>query len=466
MNSGRIAVLVAWALNISLATIYIPHVCLLKFAGDRLTSTTPMTTATNGTGDFHRAIMHDHYDYDRIYRSFGTHESYKDVRSLEFKSFGTYTSPGIRNYGCRLTVVVVDPRPPSSAVNHPIWYALESVASYVPSACVVINTASCHVFNTSDDSTTKSSTNEEEINAVASAIYERALPLFRRMMEFGLVRINILNVKKYGLDHCDNFENGNRIFMNIHFWTDEFIEGVDGEMILTVQGDSVLCRHFEIDSWRHFAYVGSPWEGTTCDTIRKSLHEWAPRCNGVTTHQLSESISQYCTKGYGGFQGNGGLSIRNRTWMAEAIQRCPTHYSGLDASESFHLIEWHGPQGEYLDGYDFNEDVYFATILTGLNATMPSAFEASLFSVETLFSEQTVGYLNLEESELVETIKQLWNNDTGDVMYHRMHQRDSYFDNFSAVEIVPELHTIPLGFHKPWLYHPVNIFQGAQVREE
>ena len=82
MNSGRIAVLVAWALNILLATIYIPHVCLLKFAGDRLTSTTPMTTATNGTGDFHRAIMHDHYDYDRIYRSFGTHESYKDVRSL------------------------------------------------------------------------------------------------------------------------------------------------------------------------------------------------------------------------------------------------------------------------------------------------------------------------------------------------------------------------------------------------
>ena len=280
------------------------------------------------------------------------------------------------------------------------------------------------------------------------------------MMEFGLVRINILNVKKYGLDHCDNFEDGNKVFLNIHFWTDEFIEGVDGEMVLTLQGDSVLCRRFEIDSWRRFAYVGAPWAGWIgmCNTDRESLHEWAPRCNGVTTRQLNESMARYCTKGYGGFQGNGGLSIRNRTWMAEVIQRCPTYYSGLDAS---------GPRGEYVDFNIFiNEDIYFATILTGLNANMPSAFEASLFSVETLFPEQTNGFLDRNESEIAETIKKLWSDDTGDIMYHRMHQRDSYFDNVSAVESVTELHTIPLGFHKPWLYHPVNFFRGAQVREE
>ena len=64
------------------------------------------------------------------------------------------------------------------------------------------------------------------------------------MMVYGLVRINILNIKKYGLDHCDNFRNGNSIFMNIHFWTDEFIEGLDSEMILTVQDDSVLLLAF------------------------------------------------------------------------------------------------------------------------------------------------------------------------------------------------------------------------------
>jgi hypothetical protein len=137
--------------------------------------------------------------------------------------------------------------------------------------------------------------------------------------------------------------------------------------------------------------------------------------------------------------------------MIEAIQRCPTHYSGLDKYESFHFR---------------NEDLYFAQILTGLNAHMPSAFEASLFSVESLFPEQTAEYVNLEESEIVDTIKQLWNTGNGFLLYQRMHQHESYFENSLAVEIVPQLHTIPLGFHKPWLYHSNSILQGAQVREE
>ena len=240
--------------------------------------------------------------------------------------------------------------------------------------------------------------------------------------------------------------------MNIYFWTDEFIEGLDGEMVLTVQADSVLCRDFEIDSWRHFAYVGAPWPPwvTTCVKARKSWQQWAPRCNGVTEYQLNESVSEFCRRGSGGFQGNGGLSIRNRTWMTEVIQRCPTQYSGLDTYETFHI----------------NEDLYFAHILTGLNATMPSAFEASLFSVETLFPEQTVEYLNLEEYEVMETIKQLWNDGAGVLLYERMHQSNSYSNDSSSVEIVPELHTIPLGFHKPWPYLPKDILQGAQVREE
>jgi hypothetical protein len=442
MRSVRIA-LVAWACNIS----FIVYLNLCEFAGDR-----------NEISFFYNLSVedepvHDLYDYDSIYRSFGSHKSYEDVRLFEFKSFDTYTSPGVRNNGCRLTVVVVDPRPPTSMFNHSIWYALESVATHVPYACVVINTASCQVFNQSYDNVIESSTNQEEVNVVASVIYERALPLFRRMMEYGLVRINILNIKKYGLHHCDNFENGNSIFMNIHFWTDEFIEGLDGETVLIVQDDSVLCRHFDIDSWRHFAYVGAPWPPwvITCESARETWQKWAPRCNGVTEHQLNESMSQFCTKRYGGFQGNGGLSLRNRSWMIEAIQRCPTHYSGLDKYESFHYR---------------NEDLYFAQILTGLNAHMPSAFEASLFSVESLFPEQTAEYVNLEESEVVDTIERLWNTGNGFLLYQRMHQHESYFENSLAIEIVPQLHTIPLGFHKPWLYHSNIILQGAQVREE
>ena len=429
MRSFRIP-MVALACSISF-TVY-------QFAGDVLS--------------IKGAMVHDLYDYDSIYFSFGSHKSYEDVRLFDFKSFDTYTSPGVRNNGCRLTVVVVDPRPPTSTFDHSIWYALESVASYVPYACVVINTASCQVFNQSYDNVIESSTNQEEVNVVASVIYERALPLFRRMMEYGLVRINILDIKKYGLDHCDNFRNGNSIFMNIHFWTDEFVEGLDSEMILTVQDDSVLCRHFEIDSWRHFAYVGAPWAPWLypCDSARETWRKWAPRCNGVTEHQLNEGMSQFCAKRYGGFQGNGGLSIRNRRWMIEAIHRCPSQYSGLDKFESFNE----------------NEDRYFSLILTGLNATMPSAFEASLFSVETVFSEQLVDYMNLEEFEVVETIMQLWNNENGFLLYQQMHQHESYFNNSSVVEIVPELHTIPLGFHKPWHHLSKVVLQGAQVHDE
>ena len=120
---------------------------------------------------FFHNLSSDLYDYDSIYRSFGSHKSYEDVRLFEFKSFDTYTSPGVWKNGCRLTVVVVDPQPPTSTFNHSIWYALESVASYVPCACVVINTASCQVFNQSYDNEIESSTNQE-VNVVASVIYE------------------------------------------------------------------------------------------------------------------------------------------------------------------------------------------------------------------------------------------------------------------------------------------------------
>ncbi|KAL3757996.1 hypothetical protein ACHAWU_001388 [Discostella pseudostelligera] len=405
------------------------------------------------------ALMHDliasyDYDYDAIFHSSGTHESYTDRRLFEFNTFGNYTSPDVLNNGCRLTVVVVDPRPPSSAYNHPIWYTLESVASYAPYACVVIKTASCQVIYQGYNDVSKLPTNQQEVAMVAKAMYERSLPLFRRMMESGQVRINILNINKYGLTQCDNFGNGNSIFMNIHFWNDEFIEGIDSDMILTVQSDSVLCQHFEIDLWKHFDYVGAPWIlalGEGCDSFRSSWRIWAPLCNGLTDYQLNEGMSQICTEGHGGIQGNGGLSIRNKNWMREAIQRCPTPSSGLENFASF----------DYR-----NEDVYFTKILNGLNATMPSGFEASLFSVESLFPEQTYEYVNLDQSQVAETINRLWGNTTGLQSYDKMHRVDSYYENTSAIESVPELRTIPLGFHKPWLYHAKDILQGIQIQKE
>ena len=385
------------------------------------------------------------YDYDEIFNSSGTHNSYQDRRLFEFNSFGNYTSPDVRINGCRLTVVIVDPRPPAQSYNHPIWYTLESVATYVPYACVVFNTASCRVINQNYNDASKLPTNQQEVTVVAKVIYERALPLFRRMMENGQVRINILNLKKYGLHNCDNFETGSSIFMNLHFWTDEFIDGVDGDMILTVQDDSVLCRHFDIDLWKHFVYVGAPWgDWLNCDSFRTTWHDqWAPQCNGLTDYQLHDSMSHFCTEGYGGLQGNGGFSIRNRSWMVEAIQRCPLHGRGLI------------------------EDLYFSHVLNGLNASMPSSFEASLFSVEAVFPDQTAEYSNFDASKIAETINRLWGNATGLLLYEKMHRPETYFENSSAaLESVPELYTIPIGFHKPWAFHQKEIFHGVQFQKE
>jgi hypothetical protein len=81
------------------------------------------------------------YDYDAVYSSGGTHESYQDKRLSYFQSFYRYTSTDILRNGCSLTVALTDPRIPQHGYNHPVWFTLESVASFVPYACVVVHTA-------------------------------------------------------------------------------------------------------------------------------------------------------------------------------------------------------------------------------------------------------------------------------------------------------------------------------------
>ncbi|KAL3766951.1 hypothetical protein ACHAW5_001795 [Stephanodiscus triporus] len=375
------------------------------------------------------------YDYNEIYNSFGTHGSYADRRISDFDSFGNYTSTAVLNGGCRLTVSIVDPRPPTSGINHPIWFALESVAAYVPYACVVFHTSSCKSMLQTQNMPA-GPTDGQKVNAVAQSIYGRSLPLFRRMMERGLVRVNVLNSEKYG-EKCDNFGSGNSIFLNIRFWLDEFIDGVDSDMILTTQQDAVLCRHLDIDLWKHYAYVGAPWspwvwgcsQEQNCDCMRNLWRTNAPKCNGVENHLAEENILQICTPGHGGFQGNGGLSIRNRSWMIEALRRCPTQFSGLGTQE----------------------DVFFSTVLNAINATMPSAFEAALFSVCSTFAEQTFDiYYKLNSDEIADTVKRLWGNDTGMSVYNRIHQSNS-----------SNRYTIPLGIHQLWNYGHAEHCQGV-----
>jgi hypothetical protein len=395
------------------------------------------------------------YDYDSIYNSFGSHSSYMDRRLFNFTSFDNYTSTEVLSNGCPLTVVIVDPRPPMSGYNHPIYYSLESLALYVPDACVVFHTASCQIIRQGKDFSEP--TNRQKVHVVAKTIYERSLPGFRRMMEHGQVRINVIDVTKYGLQNCDNFGKGNNVFMSIHFWQDEFIDELDNDMVLTFQDDAVLCRSLNIDIWKQYAYVGAPWNthwhigravgGKGCNSMRNLWQAWVPKCNGLTEYQTRESFAHFCDPGFGGYQGNGGLSLRHRKWMIEVIQRCPSEHSGLEEFEEFNM----------------NEDVYFSTILNGLNATMPSALEASLFSVENLFPEDTIdNSSSIEQREIMisSAMQRLWGNETGTMLYDRMHREESY-----PTLKRRRLHTIPLGFHKPWIERK-NIFYNEQIRNE
>ena len=152
------------------------------------------------------------------------------------------------------------------------------------------------------------------------------------------------------------------------------------------------------------------------------------------------SISKICIANHGGLQGNGGLSIRNRHWMVEAKQRCP-----------------------FQDG---NEDVYFSVILNALNATMPTAFEAALFSVEHIFPEQTFEhFFSYEKEEMNKIIVKLWGDD-GLSTYERMQRQDTYYENLTKIENLPLLHTIPVGFHQAWKFSPQEIFSGPQIQAE
>jgi hypothetical protein len=404
--------------------------------------------------DYHYTLKKNYilYDYDAVYSSGGTHESYKDKRLSYFQSFYRYTSTDILRNGCSLTVALTDPRIPQHGYNHPVWFMLESVASFVPYACVVVHTASCQIIKQTSNIPVSPTVHQVEV--AAHFIYERSLPLFRRMMERGQVRIAILEKGSFNIEKCAEWDIS-KITMNLKFWKEQFINGTDSDMILFVQSDSVLCHYFDINLWAQFAYVGAPWgKGglwpSSCDFIRNQWRSWAPQCSLLNPDL---DLPLFCTQGHGGAVGNGGFSLRNRTWMIRAIESCPTQYSGL---ESFSLTT------------TTPEDVYFSVILTGMHAAMPSAFEASLFSVEAMFPEQAAKeYFDVLPFEFNETIRRLWGNDTGLLMYDRMHQVETYFSNTSieSTTVARGFGTIPIGFHTPW-YHHSEILNRTQIQQE
>ena len=422
------------------------------------------------------------YDYESIHQTKGKHETYKDMRIFEFSSFSGYKSPKVQTHGCNLTAILMDPRLPESTFDASAWFSLESLATYAPYSCVVIQTSSCALFPQKANKETPSMS--QQIEEVAKQIYKRALPMFRGMMERGLVRVTILDHKRYKLTSCTDFYTPTNAWMNFNYWNDEFND-LDSEVILMIQTDSVLCRDFDINLWSDLAFVGAPWAPTrwygkvVCEELRDNFRAWTKvpttvsvrrpipgGAEGLQTlieeQQAKEppllSLENYCTQGYSpGF--NGGITLRNRTWLLRAIDACPHEsFSGISTSGKRCVVR-----------QEAIEDEYFSIILNSLGAPIPTAFEAALFGVETFFAEQVREYYGpYNYSQIEYFLNKRWGED-GIKTYERMHLRKTYgwiYEDSENDLPSSTLRTIPLTFHDPSPWQASDILKGKQVAME
>jgi hypothetical protein len=353
---------------------------------------------------------------------------------------------------CDLTVLFMDPRiaDPNYPASGPAWFALESLAAYAPKdeTCVLLMTHYCamrkHMYETKAKGAVVTEYSAQE--AVRDWIYSNSLPLLRELIHRGRVRVSFVDVEKYQLKWCDDFGDPTPAFLNIDFWNREFIKNVDSDVVLIMQDDAVLCQELDVWNVAKYAYVGSVWpkeatelnpfpEQGMCRAMPGYWKSWlAPQRKWRRTQDpelepaelLRETFPEDVCEGGKGPVGNGGFSIRQRSWMQTAIATCPhAKYSGID-------LETEALACKVLD--QVNEDVYFSVILRGLDAPLPMAAEAALFGVESLLYEDVVEMYGGGVFP-VDLIKE-------DVK--RVHWSDKVL-------------TLPIGLHKPYWYLPSEL---------
>lgn len=367
-----------------------------------------------------------------------------------------YQSPSIQRHGCSVTVVMVDPD-----LGEDVQWALESVVANINplhTTCFLLQTSSC-MFEGQQQQQHRNSHHDDRSSSYqrkAEQVISLAQPGFRQMIQMGNVRMTILNHTKYHLRSCHNFYNPSYLFENIQYWgANEFIPQVDSDLVLIVQGDSVLCHKLNIDKWNDLAWVGAPWKpskGTRpwmiCSAQVKNWYQY----HNVSQDDISNvsppaplylTDDQMCSDVNFGPQGNGGLSIRSRSWLQKAIRYCPTAIydnSGLSWDE-FNATTCRADE-------ILAEDLYFATILRGLGAPLPNVFEAALFAQEL----RSVGDIlkhykqNNNRSFIEATVQKRWYSDddtTGLTLFQKMETHQSNMSD--GVDPI-----IPIGLHKPW----------------
>jgi len=153
--------------------------------------------------------------------------------------------------------------------------------------------------------------------------------------------------------------------------------------------------------------------------------------------------------------GNGGFTLRSRRALIEAIKKCPHgRWSGLDQKSI--------KASSCMLGFnEMNEDVYFGSLLRGTGAVLPSAFEASLFSVEQTWPEQSI---EMYGGPSVEDRQRIASEVSGVYQGASISPREnsSGFQKSSKFEKV----TVPIGFHKPWWYFDNDVLLSKDIDEQ
>ena len=349
---------------------------------------------------------------------------------IKSNSLMTYRNPDIIANGCALTILFVDPRVTKAKAKSETWWSLESMATNV-----IPKNRTCVVIQTSSTNCGGSITAPAQIY---KHITSSALPRFRSMIDMGNVRVDFLTAgDPYAIGHCK--WNVNRLFMHPNYWQDEFVPQ-DSDLVIVLQPDSVFCHAFDVSRWTDLAFVGGVWPpkpnthnnpappAGVCHQIPLLWKQWG--------HNEDEAFPDVCTDGRAPL-GNGGFSLRSRHWMTKATNTCP--------SFNFHQFNT-----KCVNKGDVAEDLYFATVLPGINAPMPNPIEAALFGVEMIFLEKVMEYYANETqvNELETIVQKRW----GDIdKFNRMRQIGT---------------TIPIGMHKPYWYHNKKFLASPYMKKE
>jgi len=161
----------------------------------------------------------------------------------------------------------------------------------------------------------------------------------------------------------------NSAWLQYFMVSEGFWNAVRAEKVLVFQPDTLLCRPAHgMRDFLQYDYVGAPW----------------------TMGALATSDN-----GRGGFAGNGGLSLRNVTFM----KRCARSPFVRERLQSRHSAK------KYLS----NEDMVLGMcLLSDPQAVLPSKEVAMTFSVETVFYPTPLGFHAIWRHLEVEQIRQLF----------------------------------------------------------